>query len=165
MYLLAAAIATGPAIEEVMTTIPDTIFVKLRTPEGSEALMYSAIWSKAFCDALLNAMARRRRFRGQAGELIGSHTREFRAVWGPNHPRLEPVVQRVEQSNNSIIFGDRFIMKIFRRIEPGLNPDIEVGDYLTKHGFPTVAKLYTSEDQKEGARAFAEKRAPRWKGR
>ncbi len=41
----------------------------------------------------------------------------------------------------------------------------EAIDRVTKHGFPTVAKLYTSEDQKEGARAFAEKRAPRWKGR
>ena len=141
LYLLTAAIATGPAIEEVKSTLADTIFVKLRTPEGSEALMYSAIWSKAFCDALLNAMARRRRFRGHAGELSGSHTREFRAVWGPNHPLLEPVVQRVEQSNNSIVFGDRFIMKIYRRIESGPNPDIEVGDYLTKQGFPYVPKL------------------------
>ena len=88
LYLLTAAIATGPAIEEVKSTLADTIFVKLRTPEGSEALMYSAIWSKAFCDALLNAMARRRRFRGHAGELSGSHTRELRAFWGPNHPLL-----------------------------------------------------------------------------
>jgi crotonobetainyl-CoA hydratase len=32
-------------------------------------------------------------------------------------------------------------------------------------GFPTVARLYSSEDQLEGARAFAEKRAPVWKGR
>jgi len=32
-------------------------------------------------------------------------------------------------------------------------------------GFPTVEKLYSSEDQLEGARAFAQKRAPVWKGR
>jgi len=36
---------------------------------------------------------------------------------------------------------------------------------VTQRRFPTVDKLYGSDDQKEGARAFAEKRDPVWKGR
>jgi crotonobetainyl-CoA hydratase len=36
---------------------------------------------------------------------------------------------------------------------------------IMRRGFPTVARLYESEDQLEGARAFAEKRAPVWKGK
>jgi crotonobetainyl-CoA hydratase len=36
---------------------------------------------------------------------------------------------------------------------------------IMRRGFPTVATLYASEDQLEGARAFAEKRAPVWKGK
>ena len=36
---------------------------------------------------------------------------------------------------------------------------------ITKSQFPTVARLYSSEDQLEGARAFAEKRDPVWKGK
>jgi crotonobetainyl-CoA hydratase len=36
---------------------------------------------------------------------------------------------------------------------------------IMARGFPTVARLYGSEDQLEGARAFAEKRYPIWKGR
>ncbi len=38
-------------------------------------------------------------------------------------------------------------------------------DLVTKRRLPTVDRLYSSEDQLEGARAFAEKRKPRWQGR
>jgi crotonobetainyl-CoA hydratase len=41
----------------------------------------------------------------------------------------------------------------------------EAIDRIVRKDFPTVARLYGSEDQLEGARAFAEKRAPVWKGR
>src|ERR1051325_350941 len=37
-----------------------------------------------------------------------------------------------EQSNSSIIYGDRLILKLFRRQQPGPNPEIEIGKYLTE---------------------------------
>jgi maltokinase len=47
-----------------------------------------------------------------------------------------------EQSNSSVAFGDDALMKVFRRLTPGKNPDIEIHDALTRSGTHSVAELY-----------------------
>ncbi len=47
----------------------------------------------------------------------------------------------VEQSNSSIVFGDRTVLKVFRRLEPGINPELELLQYLTRHQFANIAPL------------------------
>ena len=46
-----------------------------------------------------------------------------------------------EQSNTSIVFDDELIMKAFRRLEPGINPELEMLRFLTEHGFGNIAAL------------------------
>ncbi|GAA4303450.1 maltokinase N-terminal cap-like domain-containing protein [Klenkia terrae] len=46
-----------------------------------------------------------------------------------------------EQSNTSLIYGETAIMKLFRRLEPGLNPDVEVHDALRTTENPHIAPL------------------------
>ena len=47
-----------------------------------------------------------------------------------------------EQSNTSIVYGDRLILKFFRRVGEGLNPDVEVGRFITdKTSFANVPAL------------------------
>jgi len=57
-------------------------------------------------------------------------------------PASEPsLVLTGEQSNTSMVFGDVAIMKVFRRLHPGINPDIEVQAALTKLGARHVPRL------------------------
>jgi maltokinase len=49
-----------------------------------------------------------------------------------------------EQSNTSLIFGDQTILKVYRRLEQGLNPDIEIHLALTELGAKHIARLYGS---------------------
>jgi maltose alpha-D-glucosyltransferase/alpha-amylase len=45
---------------------------------------------------------------------------------------LDPNPMKVEQSNTSVVYGDRLILKLFRRLEEGINPDLEIGRFLTE---------------------------------
>ena len=47
----------------------------------------------------------------------------------------------VEQSNSSIVFGDETVLKVFRRLEPGINPELEMLRFLTRQEFPHIAPL------------------------
>jgi len=56
----------------------------------------------------------------------------------------EPASSRamgVEQSNSSLVFDERLVLKVFRRLEPGTNPELEMLRFLTAKGFRNIAAL------------------------
>src|SRR6201991_340112 len=65
--------------------------------------------------------------------------------WGEEfaHPRPDAVVRSMgaEQSNSSVILDDALVLKLFRRLEAGDNPELEMLRFLTQHGFPNIAEL------------------------
>jgi maltokinase len=60
---------------------------------------------------------------------------------GPLSPDAPARPMGVEQSNSSIVFGDETVLKIFRRLEPGINPELEMLRFLTRQEFPHIAPL------------------------
>jgi maltokinase len=48
----------------------------------------------------------------------------------------------VEQSNSSVVFDERIVLKVFRKLEPGVNPELEMLRFLTYRGFPNIAPLH-----------------------
>jgi maltose alpha-D-glucosyltransferase/alpha-amylase len=141
IYVMPGSVAVGEAAEQVKAKLLDVSVAQLHAEDGTRGVLYSAIWDPTFGEALFGAILRRRRFRGRSGELVGSHTRAFRAAWGESHPDLGAAVLKAEQTNTSIVFGNRFILKIYRRVEPGVHPEVEIGAFLTERNFPYSAPL------------------------
>jgi maltose alpha-D-glucosyltransferase/alpha-amylase len=105
-------------------------------------LLYDALGPPNFAEAILGAIARKRRAAGGIGTLVGSTTHAFARLRGPETVRLEAQLSVAEQSNNSVIFGERLMLKVFRRLEEGVNPELEVGRFLTeKTNFAQTAPL------------------------
>ncbi len=104
----------------------------------------------AICDALQDARqtARLGALMAQA-TLIERDGTSVRFCWdGGEQPSPEATVRimDVEQSNSSVVFDERFALKVFRRIEAGTNPELEMLRFLDRHGFPNIAQLEGSYD-------------------
>ncbi|MGE0824448.1 MAG: maltose alpha-D-glucosyltransferase [Candidatus Binatia bacterium] len=130
-YVLPMNIAIGDRAAQVQQEISQAVIARLQGQE-TEGVLYEALWDDGFCQALLDAIARRRQFAGLNGKLVAVSYRTFRQLRGPSDERLPSSLMKAEQSNSSIVYGDRLILKLFRRIAPGINPDLEVGRFLTE---------------------------------
>jgi trehalose synthase-fused probable maltokinase len=60
---------------------------------------------------------------------------------GAGHELREARAVGAEQSNTSIVFDEELILKVFRRLEAGINPELELLRFLTEHGFENIAQL------------------------
>lgn len=135
---------------EVRTTVPicedpgvGLLIAEARTPAGTHELFQLVVGLDGDDLALdvledparAGALADLLRKGGTAGD--GDHTVSF--TWSDDAPSLgdPPRVRalRAEQSNSSVVIDDTVILKVFRHLEPGENPELEMLEFLSGHGF------------------------------
>ena len=91
-------------------------------------VLYDAVHDAEAVGELLRLMTENRLL----GRLSATSTREL-------DPGLPPRVMGAEQSNTSVVYGEDCILKLFRRVQPGLNPDLEISRALAEAGSPHIA--------------------------
>ena len=94
-------------------------------------VLTDALKNETFLVLLLDAFHKDLVFRGETGEIRASRTRAFSLQETGAAGSLQPRAMTTEQSNSSIAYGNRLMLKFFRRLEEGVNPDLEVGAFLT----------------------------------
>jgi len=135
----------------------DELLAEAAAPDGDHRLIYGALSDPQFRLALLDAVRCQAKFEGRNGDMVACRTSAFQEGCGESAPQIESFVSRAEQSNTSIIYRDRYIFKLFRKIEPGVNPDVEIGTFLTHQGFEyTPAVLGTLEYRSKGGDSVVE---------
>jgi maltose alpha-D-glucosyltransferase / alpha-amylase len=134
-YLLPLTFATGDRAFELRQSNPQAIVAQLKIRETNpetEGLLYDALYDTQFAKSLLASVGRGRRFKGAGAEIHAQPSKLFRELAGKGQASLEPSLLKGEQSNTSVIYGDRLILKFFRRVTEGLNPDVEIGRFITE---------------------------------
>jgi len=145
VYALPVQFASGDRAGELRRDRATAVLADLtvETRDGNvEGVLFDALEDPEVCRSLLETIGRKRTLRGSAGDLVPTTTRAYkRLVQGPAES-LEPSVLRGEQSNSSVRFGEKVVLKVVRRLGEGLSPEIEIGRFLTdKTRFSQVAPL------------------------
>ena len=144
LYQLPLAVTTGPDADSIREMAPGAVLASVATGEGT-AILHDAVHREDFRHALFQMI--------QSGAQIPVNHANGEAAAQPTlrglrsgafNPRmadsLSSRIGSAEQSNTSISYGSKLILKLFRRIQPGENPDTEIGRFLTEVAhFPRIA--------------------------
>jgi maltose alpha-D-glucosyltransferase/alpha-amylase len=138
MYTFPLTAAFDEQAAQIQQDLPGTIVTTLKVSMNEReqtGVLYDALWNPDFSKTLLFAIGQGDRFTGETGTLIASPTQAYGDLIS-GESALDPAVLKAEQSNTSVAYGDRLLLKVYRRIENGVNPDLEIGRILTTMNFP-----------------------------
>jgi maltose alpha-D-glucosyltransferase/alpha-amylase len=131
LYFLPLAISTGATAAKLYDGMRPWVLARLRGKE-MDAVLHDALADDAICSALLAAVGAGRDFPTSAGRIRAIAATAYAPLRGdPDYPL--PVGRGPATSSNSHVFyGRRLMLKLFRRLEEGMNPDFEIGRFLTE---------------------------------
>ncbi|HEU5194162.1 MAG TPA: sugar phosphotransferase, partial [Methylomirabilota bacterium] len=129
----------GATLHVVRVGLDDGATHRYAVPLLDGPVPSDALDDPGFCRALLDVMRSAGRVGPDRGALLGRPSTAFPA----DLPADLPVRRLVgEQSNTSVVFGDRLIVKHIRRLVAGVNPELEMSRYLTERaGFANTPHL------------------------
>jgi maltose alpha-D-glucosyltransferase/alpha-amylase len=151
IFVLPLACATGEPAKIVSGDSAPFVIARLNFNQtGQTGVLYDALACKDFCRALFELFLTKKSLDGKLGQLEATQTTEFGNIVAESGGALEPSVVKAEQGNSSIIFGEKLILKFFRRLDFGINPGLEIARFLTTQKFPYAPVLAGALEYRAG---------------
>jgi maltose alpha-D-glucosyltransferase/alpha-amylase len=128
-YVVPLKLSEGAEAVRVAEEAPVSILARVRTPED-EGVLYDALADRRSCTALLRAMTDGRRFRTASGDVLAAGSSPY--LLRPDRTDVGGPVRRLsaEQTNTSVVLNESYILKLFRRVQDGPNPELEILRHL-----------------------------------
>jgi trehalose synthase-fused probable maltokinase len=141
LYFLPLGVSSGDSAARMLQSRQTFLIARLSGPAG-EALLHDALADDDTCLSLVEAIGGQRELAMLHGRIRGFPTTEYSSLIEAN-VRSMPVSLGPAKSSNSLIFyGQRLMLKLFRRLESGINPEFEIGRFLTEgHIFQRIPRV------------------------
>jgi maltose alpha-D-glucosyltransferase / alpha-amylase len=139
IYSLPVKIASDGAARAVLRNAAHAIIARFAGVK--DTILYDAIWDENFRSQLFGAIVQRQTMNGGTGDLIGIASKSLGTDSLVSSGKSQ--VLPGEQSNSSMLFDNRFFLKLYRKLEDGVNPDVEITRFLTERAnFPNVPAFF-----------------------
>ncbi|MGE5231770.1 MAG: maltose alpha-D-glucosyltransferase [Deltaproteobacteria bacterium] len=149
LYVMPLATSFGAAADALLAAAPALVMCAVGVGRRA-GILHDATADDAASVALLEWIAGARQQATRHGMIRGVPGAGLAAIRGPVETPLPPRRGAAEQSNTSILFGDRLILKLFRRYQRGPNPECEIDRFLTdRAGFAHVPPFAGSLEYEE----------------
>jgi maltose alpha-D-glucosyltransferase/alpha-amylase len=145
-YMLPLAMASGPDVDTIAQQHRHAVLSHITG--ARKGLLYDGLFDDGACALLLEIMRRSGEIRTRYGRMHAAAHDGLAAV-AVEGGTVAEIRRTADHSNTSVLFGWQLIMKTFRRVEPGVNPDVEIGSFLASRGFirvPTLLGTLSYED-------------------
>ena len=131
-YVLVVSFIPETRGEKLLKDSPQSIISRLHLSD-EEGFLYDAVYGEKFRTQILNMINKKRKIKGKNGTLASIKSRKFKSLLGESGELPETSrVLKAEQSNSSVLYGETFFLKFYRRVEEGINPDPEVIRFLSE---------------------------------
>ncbi|TVR66578.1 MAG: maltose alpha-D-glucosyltransferase, partial [Spirochaetaceae bacterium] len=140
LYLVPLGLAVGDEASTLRDEHPASVIAEVSYGRD-EAILFDGTYNAGLRETLLRMITSRKRINGGRGLLHITRSRTLRArdVFAAGTPPSH--VLRVEQSNTSIQYRDQYFFKLYRKLEQGVNPEVELLRYLSEEqGFAHVPR-------------------------
>jgi maltose alpha-D-glucosyltransferase / alpha-amylase len=127
LYALPIRIVSGDEARAIEVEYPATVIARV----GQEGLLVDATADQGFHRFLLETVAEGRSLNGRYGKLTSAKSFRWSEKFAAGLPQSSRIL-KVEQSNSSVLFEDKIYLKLFRKLEEGINPDLEVTRQLSE---------------------------------
>jgi maltose alpha-D-glucosyltransferase/alpha-amylase len=142
-YVLPLAMDASQGTEAMERSHPHAVVARISG--ARKGVLYDGMYDDGLCATLLASVQEGRALSMRTGELRSSNI-GLTADRTPADAMTPLVRGAADQSNTSVTFGQQIVMKLFRRLEPGPNPDVEIGRVLTERSFARVPALVGTID-------------------
>lgn len=142
VYLIGLIFGSPEKLEAILEKNPQHVLARVEAPDANfSGGIYNAISEPVFCKVILDYIENRRKLKGGGGEITAYPTKSFSLLKQAATQPLEPEVLHGGQTNTLVRFGNTFMLKVFRQLEWGTNPDLEMGRFLSERSFPHTPTL------------------------